>query len=52
MPSAIHCVCVCVCVCVGVCVCQVKFGVKRERVPFVLAHDFELIIDKNFGFDK
>ena len=31
---------------------QVKFGVKRERVPFVLAHDFEIIIDKHFGFDK
>ena len=45
--------CVCVCVC-GVCVCvsQVKFGVKRERVPFVLAHDFEIIIEKHFGFDK
>ena len=31
---------------------QVKFGVKRERVPFVLAHDFEIIIEKHFGFDK
>ena len=31
---------------------QVKFGVKRERVPFVLVHDFEVIIDKHFGFDK
>lgn len=31
---------------------KVKFGVRRERVPFVLAHDFEIIIDKHFGFDK
>ena len=31
---------------------QVKFGVKRERVPFVLAHDFEINIEKYFGFDK
>ncbi|CAI8031374.1 Phosphatidylinositol 4,5-bisphosphate 3-kinase catalytic subunit beta isoform [Geodia barretti] len=31
---------------------KVKFGVKRERVPFVLAHDFEIIIEKHFGFDK
>ena len=25
---------------------KVKFGVRRERVPFVLACDFEIIIDK------
>lgn len=25
---------------------KVKFGVRRERVPFVLARDFEIIIDK------
>lgn len=31
---------------------KVKFGVRRERVPFVLAHDFEIIIDKHFGFDR
>jgi len=31
---------------------KVKFGVRRERVPFVLAHDFENIIDKHYGFDK
>lgn len=31
---------------------KVKFGVRRERVPFVLPHDFEIIIDKHFGFDK
>ena len=31
---------------------KVKFGVRRERVPFVLAHDFEIIIDKHFGFEK
>ena len=31
---------------------QVKFGVRRERVPFVLAHDFEIIIEKHFGFEK
>lgn len=31
---------------------KVKFGVRRERVPFVLARDFEIIIDKHYGFDK
>ena len=31
---------------------KVKFGVRRERVPFVLAHDFEIIIEKHFGFDR
>lgn len=31
---------------------KVKFGVRRERVPFVLAKDFEIIIEKHFGFDK
>ncbi len=31
---------------------KVKFGVRRERVPFVLAHDFEIIIEKHYGFDK
>jgi phosphatidylinositol-4,5-bisphosphate 3-kinase len=30
---------------------KVKFGVRRERVPFVLASDFEHIIDKHFGFN-
>ncbi len=30
---------------------KVKFGYRRERVPFVLAKDFEIIIDKHFGFD-
>ena len=28
-----------------------KFGVKRERVPFVLADDFTLIIDKHMSFE-
>ena len=27
-----------------------KFGVKREFVPFVLADDFTLIIEKHIGF--
>lgn len=27
-----------------------KFGVKREFVPFVLADDFTLIIEKHMGF--
>ncbi len=31
---------------------KVKFGYRRERVPFVLAHDFEVIIEKHYGFDK
>eukprot|EP00731_Ephydatia_muelleri_P014562 Em0008g282a len=31
---------------------KVKFGVRRERVPFVLPQDFEIIIDKHFGFEK
>jgi len=30
---------------------KVKFGYRRERVPFVLAKDFEIIIDKHFGFE-
>ena len=30
---------------------QVKFGVRREWVPFVLASDFEHIIEKHFGFN-
>jgi len=30
-----------------------KFGVRRERVPFVLASDFEIIIAReHFGFKK
>ena len=31
---------------------KVKFGVRRERVPFVLASDFEIVIDKHFGFSR
>ena len=31
---------------------KVKFGVRRERVPFVLASDFEIIIDKHYGFKE
>ena len=32
---------------------KLKFGVRRERVPFVLASDFEIIIVKeHFGFKK
>ena len=27
-----------------------KFGVKREFVPFVLADDFTLIIERHIGF--
>ena len=28
------------------------FGLRRERVPFVLPQDFEIIIEKHFGFDR
>ena len=28
-----------------------KFGMKRERVPFVLADDFAIIIDRHMGFN-
>ena len=31
---------------------KVKFGVRRERVPFVLPQDFEIIIEKHYGFDR
>ena len=31
---------------------KVKFGVRRERVPFVLPEEFELIINKHVGFDR
>ncbi|KAL5491745.1 hypothetical protein EMCRGX_G017097 [Ephydatia muelleri] len=28
------------------------FGLRRERVPFVLPQDFEIIIEKHFGFER
>ena len=28
------------------------FGLRIERVPFVLPQDFEIIIEKHFGFEK